>query len=286
MKLLLVLLSLLFLSSNVFASKRGQDKGNGGDICENKMRNITNEMESWLLNDEFVGIKLPSKLTEKAYKKGMLNAVRKSQLSCTSEKVFIGAAEKTCMNFRDIRGNARIVCNFDRFLKTDEQEKYRLMHHEFAGVAGFESNNGNEASVYRISNQISEFLQKEEVFKLGIKPETQTGSSPNAKTIKNVTICSITCTSAGFHISHNEISYGTISFADYNEDNSSNQGICSTQATDLDIASDRESGERSFGIDIKECSRISAGKYRGEKVNVITEELTDGNTYVTGIKLK
>lgn len=287
MKLLLVILSLLFLhSSNVFAAKQGQDKGNGGDICENKMRNITNDIESWLLNDEYVGIKLPSNLSESAYKRGMQNAVRTSLLSCTTGKVFVGYAEKTCKNFRDNRGIARIVCNFDRFLKTDEKEKYRLMHHEFAGVAGFESNNGRESSVYRISNQVGDFLQKEEVLKLGIKTENQSEDNPNAKIIKNVTICSVTCSSAGFHIGHNEISYGTISYAQYNADNSSNAGICSTQARDLDIASDRESGERTFGINLYECAKLSTGKHRGEKVSIVTEELSDGNTYVTGIKLK
>jgi hypothetical protein len=290
MKLLLVSLSLLFLSSNVFAAKQGQDKGNGGDICENKMRNITNEIESWLLNDEYIGIKLSSNLAEKTYKLGMLNAVRKSQLSCTTDKVFVGNAEKSCTNFRDNRGNARIVCNFDRFLKTEEKEKYKLMHHEFAGVAHFESNNGKETSVYKISNQISDFLHKEEILKLGIKPDIQVegnlGYSPNAMVIKNVTICYVTCNSVGFNIDHNAIKYGTISFADYNEANSSNARICSSEAKVLGIASDRASGERSFGIDLEECSKILTGKYRGEKVNLISEELSNEKTYVTHIELK
>lgn len=169
MKSLLLLSSLFLLSPNISMAKRGQDKGNGGDICENKMRNITNSIEEWLIRDEYKGLKLPDDLSEENYKEGMLDAAKKSILSCVTEKVFIGMAEKTCKNFEGEDQSTQVVCNFDRFMKTEEKEQYRLVHHELAGVAGFETNKGEEASVYFISNQISEFLQKEMVYKLGIK---------------------------------------------------------------------------------------------------------------------
>lgn len=168
MKSLLLLASLL-LSFNVLA---GQDKGNGGDTCERIMRNITNDIELWLLKDEFKGIKLLNSITEDQYKEEMLYAIKRSILSCTTDKIFVGTAEKTCKNFEDKAGNIQVICNFGRFTKTEDEEKYKLMHHEFAGVAGFETNNGNEKSNYTISNQISEFLQVKEILFLGIKKVT------------------------------------------------------------------------------------------------------------------
>lgn len=161
----LLLIGTLLLSINLFA---GNEKGNGGDICENKIQNIKNDIESWLLNGEFKGIKLPAGLSEEVYKNGMLEAVKKSLLSCTNDKVKIGNAEKTCKNFDDKR-ETRIVCNFDRIMKTNDEELYRLIHHEFAGVAGFELNKGEETSNYEISNGINPFLKKEIVLKLGVK---------------------------------------------------------------------------------------------------------------------
>ncbi len=165
----LFLLFLFSISMNTFAS--GDRVGNGGDICEYKMRNITKDFEEWLIKDEYKGLQLPSGLIEEVYKEGMLNAIDKSFLSCSSEKLYIGNAEKTCKNFSDEVGILRIQCNFERFMKTKDKEQYLLIHHELAGVAGFEKNNG-EASTYTITNQISTFLEKELVYKLGIKKVT------------------------------------------------------------------------------------------------------------------
>ena len=131
-----LIVSLILLSSVSFAGER---VGNGGDVCENKMRNITNDIESWLISDQYRGIKLPEYLTEELYKQEILEAVKKSILSCTTDKVLVGSAEKTCRNFVDNKGTTQIQCNFDRFNSTEEKEKYKLMHHEFAGVAGFEA---------------------------------------------------------------------------------------------------------------------------------------------------
>jgi hypothetical protein len=164
----LLLIGTLVLTMNAFAKS---DKGNGGDICENKMRNITNDIESWLLKDEYRGIKLPVNLTEELYKQEMLEAVSKSILSCTTDRILVGSAEKTCRNFVDNNGAPQIQCNFDRFNSTEEKEKYKLMHHELAGVSGFETN-VNEASNYQISNQVGEFLSQASVLVLGIKKIT------------------------------------------------------------------------------------------------------------------
>lgn len=162
----LFLLATIFLSLNSFA---GNEKGNGGDMCENKMRNIVYDIQSWLIKDQYLDLSLPAEISQSDFKENMLAATRKAILSCSSASVFIGESEKTCRNFMDNKGNLRIQCNFDRLMSTVESEKYRLIHHELAGAAGFEINNGDERSNYFISNQIGDFLNYKEVLTLGIK---------------------------------------------------------------------------------------------------------------------
>jgi hypothetical protein len=87
----------------------------------------------------------------------------------------VGEAEKTCKNFIGRQGLARIECNTKRFLETDESDQYILVHHEFAGLAGLEVNQG-EDSDYQISNQIAAFLEDQVTKKLVIKPGE--GSDP------------------------------------------------------------------------------------------------------------
>jgi hypothetical protein len=111
-------------------------------------------------------------------------------------------------------------------------------------------------------------------------------SAHASSNIKNVIICSVTCSSAGYHIDHNSISNGTIFFAAYNEDNASNSNVCSSEARALDIATDRGAGERSFGIDVDNCSEILLGKYSGKKVMLVSEKLSNGKTYITKVKTK
>lgn len=152
----------------------GGHDGNGGDICENKINNIVHDIEQWLLNDKFKGIHLPPPISESQYKAKMLKAIQKTDIrSCTSDKIYVNKVEKTCMNFESRKGGAEIVCNFDRLMKTSFNDSYLLIHHELAGIAGLETNNGDEKSDYKISNQITEYLKKEVVTKLGIKNESK-----------------------------------------------------------------------------------------------------------------
>lgn len=100
----------------------------------------------------------------------MNNAIENSKVSCTSDRLFIGSAEKTCVNFVDESGESRILCNDKRFQDTKESEKFTLIHHEYAGVSNLEVNNGTEESNYFISNQLTKFMKVQEVIKLGLVP--------------------------------------------------------------------------------------------------------------------
>lgn len=164
-----IIFFLLIYSFGVFA---GHEIGNGGDGCENKINEISNELEAWLVDGKYHGLILPEKLTEESYQKSMLSAIKESIVSCIDEKILIGKSEKTCINFIDENGKARINCNRVRIEHTNSELLYKIVHHEYAGIAGLEINNNeysDEISNYKLTNQLTEFMEEQMVVKLGIK---------------------------------------------------------------------------------------------------------------------
>ena len=159
--------------SNLYAGDFGG--GNGGDSCENRIKIIQNDIESWIFRGGANGLELPGGLAIESYSRGILKAISKTKVSCPSKKINIGQSEKTCRNFTDDEGEQRMECNFDRFYnKTSEEDQYRLIHHEYAGLAGFEVNNGEEESRYFLSNQLSAFLEDKIVKRLSIGKASKT----------------------------------------------------------------------------------------------------------------
>lgn len=176
--MLIRILTLLVISP-VLAFANGV--GNGGDICENRFTIVRNDIQSWILKGGSVGLNLPEGVSFENYNQSMLFSVETAKVSCTDEKLFVGNAEKTCLNDRTTDGLLLIRCNSNRFLNTSESDQYVLVHHEFAGLSGLEVNTG-EASDYRLSNQISGFLQNQLIKKLVVKPPVVTEKCSGLKT--------------------------------------------------------------------------------------------------------
>ena len=99
----------------------------------------------------------------------MLTHITNAQVRCVDTKVKIGGAEKTCKNFFDSAGQAQVICNRKKFMDNNEDQKYVLVHHEYAGLSGFETNK-KDASKYALSNQITCYLQNTVVKRLVVKP--------------------------------------------------------------------------------------------------------------------
>jgi hypothetical protein len=175
MKLQILLMTgLLALANLAF----GQDKaGNGGDMCEDRFKIVRDDIQSWIHDGGSAGLRLPSNLSLDRYNFVMTEQIAKAKVSCVSEKIFIGKAEKTCENFHDESGTPRIRCNTNRFMNTNESDQYVLVHHEYAGLSGFEVSDG-EDSEYVISNQISGYLVDQVVKKLAINPRCDECSDP------------------------------------------------------------------------------------------------------------
>lgn len=158
----------------------GHAQGNGGDECEQKILQIRDELLGWIMGGP-VGLDLPAGVALDRYLKGMKRVLadRTVSVSCPRRKVYVaslggaGLEEKTCRNYIE-RGVGRIECNADRFMdRTSIGGQIRLIHHEYAGLAGFEGTGD-----YRISDQLGGYSRVERVVKLSLTPVVPDFSQP------------------------------------------------------------------------------------------------------------
>jgi len=156
--------ALIFLNATAFA---GDKAGNGGDICEQRIQLIRDDIGSWIQLNGSQSLHLPDGLSLATYNSSMLRQIGASQIECVDHTLQIEEAEKTCIN-KTSNDRSLIRCNRQAFLRLKEDDQYILIHHEFAGLAGLELNDGG-SSRYTISNQISGFLQAVVVKKLSVK---------------------------------------------------------------------------------------------------------------------
>lgn len=147
----------------------GYGHGNGGDMCENRFKTVRDDLREWILDGGSDFLRLPAGITHEQYKQLMLEKINTAKVSCIDRKILIGGAEKTCRNFVKADGSLRIQCHRGLLMNTTESDQYVLVHHEYAGLAGFEVNNGDNSN-YEISNQITGYLEDQIVKKLAVKP--------------------------------------------------------------------------------------------------------------------
>lgn len=150
-------------------AKAGNENGNGGDICENRFKIIREDIQNWILRGGSAALQLPSGVSNKQYDEVMLRKFKTAKVSCTDDRIFIGRAEKSCKNYVASDGTVLINCNVNRFMGTSESGQYVLVHHEYAGLAGFEVNK-DEDSTYLISNQLTSYLEDQVVKRLAVRP--------------------------------------------------------------------------------------------------------------------
>jgi hypothetical protein len=163
------------------------DKGNGGDICENKIDIIASDIERWIHEEGHISLKLSEGITHTAYMGKMLDAIKVSKVTCIDKVITVENKEKICVNFIDSSNTPLIVCNREKILNSETNDKYRLIHHELAGVAGLEVGAINGSSNYSISNQITAFLEKELVTRLSVaSTDSERLTYINSRGIKNI----------------------------------------------------------------------------------------------------
>ena len=185
MKHLLTVIRLLTASAAITCSLAtlpvlaGDKTGNGGDMCEDRIKVIRDDIATWITNGGANTLKFSQGVTLSQYTKQMRAAAASTTVSCTSSTVLVGGIEKACRNFFDSSGRPQISCNSLRFAQTNASDQYVLVHHEYAGIASLEVNNSG-GSQYAISNQISGYLVDQVVKKLAVKPRTDLSGGSHA----------------------------------------------------------------------------------------------------------
>lgn len=165
--------------------KKGTESGGGGDASEERVNQIRSDLLNWLDTEGPKNLLFPYGLTYKMYvtkmkkilapQKVIIAFIEKDDDINRDLKVSVHGIPKTCRGFvSELNSTPYIICNISRFANTKDSEQYRLIHHEYAGLALIENNVG-AASDYRISSQITDFLSKQTELKLAVTkqlPET------------------------------------------------------------------------------------------------------------------
>jgi|GEM_PF-5529066 len=182
--------STLFASVCLMASLHGHTQvkpltheggvgGGGGADEEAKFHSIRKEIKSWIEKGGSKGLVFPEGMAREDYDKFMLQYLAPNYVAVAfvendhSEdpelQVSVDGLPKTCRGYFAQKDHSpRVICNLTRFNNTPEAGQYRLIHHEFAGLANLEKNEG-AASDYVISDQLTAHLEEAVYSRLVLK---------------------------------------------------------------------------------------------------------------------
>jgi hypothetical protein len=165
------LATLTLLSKSSAIERMGGANGGGGDATEIGVDAIRANILKWIETGRSVRLKqYPAGVNNAIYVQRMsivlaphavvVSFVTTAQEATTTDpeqKVKVNGNAKSCRGFISVRDKRpHILCNVERYPKTGD-EQYKLVHHEFAGLAGVEKNVG-PSSDYTISKQITDNL--------------------------------------------------------------------------------------------------------------------------------
>ncbi len=171
---LIILLFLSLVFQTVIAETTTSGTRGGGDLCENRIKIIRDDLLDWISKGGPNSLKLPIEISVGQYKNDMTNVLSTATIECVGKgdhgyPVEINGISKVCV-FDSGKNN--IVCDFSKFTNTNESDQYVLIHHEYAGLANIEIPNVSNSN-YNVSNQISGYLVDLVIKKLAVKPHLQ-----------------------------------------------------------------------------------------------------------------
>jgi hypothetical protein len=206
-----------FRSSSQSALAEGGVQGGGGDtITEGRIHEIRRDIQKWINAGGAKSLDFSNsraRVTYEHYLNGsasnsvfgmndvlrdgavVINAIRESEQNLADEELntYVSGYPKTCKGLISKRdGRPHILCNIERFweLKAGweparlEAEQYRLIHHEFASLAGLEKNVGSDSDM-SLSSQLTKFLKPESVLRLAVVQTVQPTPEVGTKTFNN-----------------------------------------------------------------------------------------------------
>jgi len=162
------------------AKAGGGVQGGGGDAkTELRIKEIRDDIFNWINQGGAKGLQFNHGLTLDDYLNGnetkgvygmkdilisgavVINAIKSNEqnLSDPELNTHVDGKPKTCKGFisqKDSRPT--IICEVERFWELNEQEQYKQIHHEYAGLGLLEKNSGSDSD-YDLSNQITKNLK-------------------------------------------------------------------------------------------------------------------------------
>ena len=150
----------------------GQDRGGGDIACEGRIKAIKEDLVAWIKQGGYKSLDLKSRGTPMQYADRMLLEMNKTSIECVGQSdpgfpVLVFGIAKTCAI--DIKKSEnRMTCDFHKVAAYTEEDLYKQIHHEYATAAGFEKPKEGDSD-YGISNQLTNYLEKQLVLKLVIK---------------------------------------------------------------------------------------------------------------------
>ncbi len=178
----LVLYSVTSYSAGGKDGGDGGQSGGGGDASEMGVDLIRADILKWITAGGAATFKeWPKDLSGNQYETqmkyflekhrvvvGFVSTEQEKKTQDPEQKVIVEGRYKSCRGFISKADRLpHILCNSDRY-PSGGANQYRLIHHEYAGLAGIEKNLG-ASSDYILSNQMTDFLVPEVIYRLAVK---------------------------------------------------------------------------------------------------------------------
>lgn len=167
-----------FAAEGLSSGGGGAIAGGGGDADEMRFDYIRADLLSWISaggaeNLELINMSLDDYTQRMSLilkpQHVVIAFVEKDHPTDREKQVNVEGVPKTCRGFiSNQTKRPHIVCNSLRFNALNTNDKYKLIHHEYAGLVLVERNDG-PSSDYHISNQIVTYLSSGTEKKLIVK---------------------------------------------------------------------------------------------------------------------
>lgn len=186
------------LKLDVILKSAGTNSGGGGDASEIGIDQIRSDILKWIENGGPSAFKVfPAEISLETYINrmtqvlqphavviGFVTTQQENQTADPELRVYVNGQPKQCRSFISKKDRKpHILCNFDRYPKGGA-DQYRLIHHEFAGLVRIEKNEG-ASSDYVFSNQLTDFLVPEVIYRLAINPNQSEQTNPIRSHLRN-----------------------------------------------------------------------------------------------------
>jgi len=158
----------------------GSEGTGGGDICEDRIKLIRDDLKLWIQKGGPQSLSLPSGVSADNYAQRMLEQISKASIRCVGPgdegyPVLVYNTPKIC-KFDLTASSSKITCDIKKFLDLGESDQYVLVHHEYAGLTQIEPPNGDDSN-YGVSNQITSYLVNQVVKRLAVKSTSKAPAS-------------------------------------------------------------------------------------------------------------